>query len=54
MAQHETDEEDREACFDCGGTGIVHECGEDTCACADPATQLMVTCPTCVGTGEGQ
>jgi len=40
-----------EECWDCGGVGFYHDCGEDTCCCADPDEQDMVPCRTCGGTG---
>lgn len=43
--------DDEGDCPDCAGSGEVHDCGEDTCCCADPETQDMVTCETCGGTG---
>lgn len=29
-------ESDDETCQACGGDGYIHDCGEDTCCCADP------------------
>jgi hypothetical protein len=37
-------------CEACGGEGIDgHDCGEDSCCCADP--EENVTCSTCFGQG---
>lgn len=37
-------------CDVCGGTGVDgHECGEDTCACAEPEDNE--TCAQCYGDG---
>ena len=36
-------------CWNCGGTGGFHDCGEDTCCCRDP--QPNKTCEICHGTG---
>lgn len=38
-------------CPECGGQGFTgeHDCGEDTCACADP--QPNVDCDICHGDG---
>ena len=39
-----------EECDECGGEGVAgHDCGEDTCACANP--QENVRCQTCNGEG---
>jgi len=39
-----------ETCWHCGGDGGHHDCGEDTCCCADP--EINVPCNVCGGTGE--
>ena len=37
-------------CDECGGDGVTsHECGEDTCCCADPVDN--VACDSCRGRG---
>jgi DnaJ-class molecular chaperone len=42
--------DDEKACPDCGGFGFIpHDCGEDTCCCADDSDD---ECPRCDGTGE--
>ena len=40
-----------EDCPECGGEGFIEdECFEDTCCCADPATEHgLITCPMCGG-----
>jgi hypothetical protein len=43
------DEDDDVDCPTCGGDGIVHDCGEDTCCCADKSPN--VPCPDCGGQG---
>lgn len=41
---------DWEECDTCGGDGIDgHECGEDTCACAEPDDNVI--CDVCNGKG---
>lgn len=42
--------EDVDTCSVCGGDGLVHDCGEDTCCCADPSPN--VECDECGGSGE--
>jgi hypothetical protein len=43
-------EMDWQECEECGGDGLVgHDCGEDTCPCADP--EPNVPCPLCSGEG---
>jgi hypothetical protein len=37
-------------CWECGGEGDWHDCGEDCCCCLD-ADGINHTCPTCRGTG---
>jgi len=46
------DDEELDTCFHCGGEGFYHDCGEDTCCCADPESQDVFICPECNGTGE--
>lgn len=36
-------------CWDCGGEGGFHDCGEDSCCCLDP--ELNEECATCEGNG---
>lgn len=45
------DGEPHDECPECYGEGLVHDCGEDTCCCADPTEQDMVMCPECDGWG---
>jgi hypothetical protein len=41
---------DWQDCHDCGGEGYSHhDCGEDSCCCADPEDN--VACGTCQGKG---
>lgn len=40
-----------ETCLDCLGAGYYHDCGEDTCPCANPETQDIYLCETCKGEG---
>jgi len=40
-----------EACHACDGEGGHHDCGEDTCACADPE-EITQFCSECDGEGE--
>jgi hypothetical protein len=44
-------DESAEDCYDCGGDGLVHDCGEDTCCCARPDIDDLVECSTCGGSG---
>lgn len=43
--------EDREECWACNGEGYYHDCGEDTCCCADPESDDLVRCAECGGRG---
>lgn len=52
MESYDCLEDALEACFACGGEGEYHDCGEDTCCCADPETQDMYPCEECGGTGR--
>jgi hypothetical protein len=36
-------------CWECGGDGGFHDCGDDTCCCLEPTD---VECESCGGTGE--
>ncbi len=38
-------------CWRCGGATGSHDCGEDTCACADPEA-ITEDCEACDGTGR--
>lgn len=40
----ERDDYDDDTCQRCGGDGLIHDCIEDTCCCADP---IMTACPEC-------
>jgi len=53
-SQYPDDEpgEDREECWACGGEGYYHDCGEDTCCCADPESDELVPCQECHGRGR--
>lgn len=42
--------DDDHVCPDCHGEGGWHDCGEDTCCCADP-DELTDICQTCGGEG---
>lgn len=44
------DDEDDRTCEVCGGSGFVHDCGEDCCCCDDPDDDTA--CEWCGGTGE--
>ena len=37
-------------CWDCGGEGGYHDCGDDTCACLHPENDT--NCETCDGSGR--
>lgn len=39
-----------ETCWHCHGDGGFHECGDDTCACANP--ELNEVCDECGGSGR--
>lgn len=43
-------EMDFETCWQCGGEGGFHDCGEDCCPCLDP--DLNETCEECNGRGR--
>lgn len=38
-------------CDHCSGDGGFHDCGEDTCCCADPDDDLNEQCEQCNGHG---
>ena len=40
-----------ETCWQCGGGGGFHDCGEDTCCCLDPDAGLGRVCDICGGDG---
>lgn len=47
--------DERDACDRCGGAGGYHDCGEDTCPCADPGgpdDPDWITCEDCGGSGH--
>lgn len=49
------DGEDDDTCQRCGGEGGYHDCGEDTCCCADPGgpgDADWIDCEDCNGTGS--
>lgn len=49
------DGDERETCWHCHGEGGFHDCGEDTCCCADneggPNDYDWYDCPECQGRG---
>lgn len=47
----EDPDDEGEACWSCRGDGYYHDCGEDTCCCAHPDEDDLVTCSDCNGTG---
>lgn len=50
---YEPSDYDEDTCCDrCLGEGYFHDCGEDTCCCADPEGTELVTCPDCGGSGR--
>lgn len=40
-----------ETCWQCGGAGGFHDCGEDTCCCLYPDEDLNDRCEECHGEG---
>ena len=43
---------DEDSCPDCDGEGGYHDCGDDTCCCADPWDEDgWIVCDHCGGTG---
>jgi hypothetical protein len=40
-----------ETCWQCGGAGGFHDCGEDCCSCLEPELDLNQTCDICGGKG---
>lgn len=45
----------RETCWQCGGEGGYHDCGEDCCSCLHPDEQggeFWRVCDVCEGEGE--
>ena len=44
-------DDDDECCMRCHGQGYYHDCFDDTCCCAYPESQDLVSCPDCNGTG---
>jgi hypothetical protein len=57
MTPSDSDRDDRhdweyeEACGACGGEGVYHDCGEDTCCCLNPDEDDLIDCDECGGTG---
>jgi hypothetical protein len=49
------DNTEDDTCQRCGGAGGYHDCGEDTCCCADPedVNDDWITCEDCGGSGNG-
>jgi hypothetical protein len=47
------DSED-ELCDACDGEGFYHDCGDDTCCCANPDEDDIYACDECGGTGWRQ
>jgi hypothetical protein len=48
------EDDDYEVCLECDGDGGHHNCGVDTCCCADPEDRLSddwMTCEECRGSG---
>lgn len=45
-------ESDDDCCPTCWGDGYIHDCGEDTCCCANPDEDDCYPCPDCGGTGS--
>jgi hypothetical protein len=45
------DWEYEEVCGSCYGEGYYHDCGEDTCCCADPDDDELWACDECGGSG---
>jgi hypothetical protein len=46
--------DDDDTCDRCDGQGGYHDCGEDTCCCADPDdaySEDWIDCEDCDGTG---
>ena len=53
-AGYEFDRDDDNTCQRCGGDGGYHDCGDDTCCCADPLDEDSddwLTCEECGGSG---
>ena len=47
-------EDEPECCWSCHGEGGFHDCGEDTCCCADPEdveSDDWCWCDECGGSG---
>lgn len=38
-----------DGCDYCHGEGYIHDCGEDTCCCANPDEDDVYPCPQCCG-----
>lgn len=53
----ELDDENVATCPTCGGEGGFHDCGDDSCCCADPGGPTDFDwwdCSDCGGTGVGR
>ena len=46
------DDDGPECCWSCHGEGWIHDCGEDTCCCANPEEDDIYPCEECGGSGE--
>lgn len=42
---------DDDVCDHCWGEGYLHDCGEDTCCCANPDEDDCYPCDDCGGSG---
>lgn len=49
--EYDDDDFDDDCCFSCHGEGWCHDCGEDTCCCANPDEDDLVPCDECGGEG---
>jgi hypothetical protein len=45
------EDDEEQVCWTCHGDGFYHDCGEDTCCCANPDEDDIYTCEECGGTG---
>lgn len=46
------DDGEPECCWACHGEGFYHDCGDDTCCCANPEEDDIFPCEECGGSGE--
>jgi len=44
-------DDEEETCWACDGDGFYHDCGEDSCCCANPDEDDIFMCDECGGTG---